>query len=78
MHENCQFCHLDYDFYLHLETLKTDMAYIYEQVGCVGVVFFTNGIYILNILKKAEDILEPSSFKCILVQKRKYPLLKID
>jgi len=31
MHEECQFCHWDYDYYAHMETLKSDMKFIYES-----------------------------------------------
>ena len=33
IHHHCQFCLYDYDYYVHLETLISDMEYIYKSVN---------------------------------------------
>ena len=37
MHRRCQFCHRDYDYYVHLETLSSDMDYVYKSVNATLV-----------------------------------------
>ena len=37
MHRRCQFCYVDYDYYVHLETLASDMEYVYQAVNATLV-----------------------------------------
>ena len=33
MHENCRICGFEYDYIVHLETIKDDLSYIFQEVG---------------------------------------------
>jgi len=33
MHRECQFCHFDYDYYVHMETIQKDMEFVYKETN---------------------------------------------